>query len=76
MPCHRCHGLMIVDSYIDMGSSGDSLWLRAWRCVNCGEVIEPGIVMNRTVRRNWLRRTVNRLNGTPLRRDDRMLLTV
>lgn len=76
MPCHRCHGLMTVDSYIDMGNSGDSLWLRAWRCVNCGEVTEPGIVMNRTVHRNCLRRTVNRLNGTPLRRDDRILLTV
>jgi hypothetical protein len=76
MPCHRCHGLMTVDSYIDMGSSGDSLWLRAWRCVNCGEVIEPEIVMNRTVHRNWLRHAVNRVKSIRLRRDDRMPLTV
>lgn len=41
------------------GGSCDPLWLRAWRCVNCGEVTEPGIVMNRTAHRNWLRRTVN-----------------
>jgi hypothetical protein len=75
MPCHRCHGLMIVDSYIDMGSSGDPLWLRAWRCVNCGEVTEPGIATNRTVHRNWLRRTVKRLNGARLRRDDLIPLT-
>lgn len=59
MRCHRCRGLMTVDSYIDMGGSCDPLWLRAWCCVNCGEVTEPGIVMNRTAHRNWLRRTAN-----------------
>jgi hypothetical protein len=47
MRCHRCRGLMIVDSYIDMETSDGPLCLRAWRCVNCGEVAEPGIMMNR-----------------------------
>jgi secreted trypsin-like serine protease len=75
MPCHRCHRLMTVDSYIDMGSSRNPLWLRAWRCVNCGEVAEPGVFTNRAAHRNWLRRMVKRLNGTRLRRDDLMPLT-
>lgn len=75
MPCYRCHGLMTVDFYIDMGSSGDPLWLRAWRCVNCGEVIEPGMVTNRSAHRNWLRRMMKRFNGTHLRRDERLPLT-
>ncbi len=52
MPCHRYHGMMTVDSYIDMGSSSDPLWLRVWRCVNCGEVAQLGIMMNRTTHRN------------------------
>lgn len=60
MQCHRCHGLMTVDSYFDMGSS-NPLWLRGWRCVNCGEVIEPGISTNRVVHRNWLRHAMRRL---------------
>jgi hypothetical protein len=34
------------------------------------------MVTNRAVHRNWLRRMVKRLNGTRLRRDDRMPLTV
>ena len=76
MPCHRCHGLMTVDSYIDMGSSSDPLWLRTWRCGNCGEVAEPGIATNQAVHRNWLHRLVKRLNGTHFRRDDRTPLTV
>lgn len=76
MPCHRCRGLMTVDSYIDMGSSSHPRWLGRWCCVNCGEVADPGIVTNRAVHRNWLRRMVTRLNGTRLRRDDRMPLTI
>ena len=59
MPCHRCHGLMTVDSYIDKGSSSDPLWLRTWRCGNSAKVTVPGVVTNRIVHRNWLR------NGRP-----------
>jgi hypothetical protein len=66
---------MTVDSYIDMGSSGDPLWLRVWRCVKCGGVTESEILTNRAVHRNGLRRTMKRLNGMRLRRDDLMPLT-
>ena len=76
MPCHRYHGMMTMDSYIDMGSRSDPLWLRAWRCGNCGEVAQPRIMMNRTTHRNWLRRMVKQSNRTRLRRDDRITLTV
>jgi hypothetical protein len=76
MPCHRYHGMMTMDSYIDMGSSSDPLWLRAWRCGNCGVVAQPRIMMNRTTHRNWLRRMVKQSNRTRLRRDDRITLTV
>ena len=41
MRCGRCDGLMVVDFFIDMGEVGGQLWLRAWRCVNCGAVEEP-----------------------------------
>ena len=46
MTCHRCLGLMVVDHLIDMEESG-GLWMRAWRCVSCGEVIDPKIVRHR-----------------------------
>ena len=41
MRCGRCDGLMVIDFFIDMGECGEQLWLRAWRCVNCGAVEEP-----------------------------------
>jgi hypothetical protein len=33
---------MIVDHFIDMEESG-SLWIRAWRCVSCGDVVDNKI---------------------------------
>jgi len=68
VPSHRCHGLMTVDSYIDMDSGSDPLWLRTWRCGNCGEVAEPGIATDQAVPRNWLHRfgeTVKRHASSP-----------
>jgi len=43
---------MVLDHYIDMQDSGEHLWLRAWRCVNCGEVVEPGIIRHRRGQRS------------------------
>ena len=43
MRCHRCDGLLVLDHFIDMGDSSCQLWLRAWRCVNCGMVEDPAI---------------------------------
>ena len=47
MICSRCQGLMTVDSFIDMEEDTGQLWLAAWRCVNCGQVTDPGIIRNR-----------------------------
>lgn len=65
MRCPRCHGFMVVDHFTDMGSSGGPLWLRAFRCVNCGEVVEPGITSHRLVQRSRLTRFVERLKKRP-----------
>ena len=46
MRCQRCHGLMVVDHFIDMEETG-GLWMRAWRCVACGEVVDPRIMRHR-----------------------------
>ncbi|TLY45823.1 MAG: hypothetical protein E6K59_02890 [Nitrospirae bacterium] len=54
MTCRRCHGLMVADYYIDLLNGGEDFWLRAWRCVNCGEVVEPGIIRHRLERRSLL----------------------
>ena len=49
MFCTRCHGLMVVDSTLDMDieverNGGCS---QIWRCVVCGERVDPTILRNR-----------------------------
>jgi hypothetical protein len=51
MRCRQCDGSMVVDSFIDMEDDGGPLWLRAWCCVKCEEVAEPGLPQHRVARR-------------------------
>ncbi len=60
MACRRCHGLTVVDHFIDMQDNGGHLWLCAWRCVNCGDVVEPGILRNRLAKRSLMGRLVDK----------------
>ena len=43
MTCQRCHGLMVVDHYIDLQDDSGNLWMRAWRCISCGDVLDAQI---------------------------------
>jgi hypothetical protein len=47
MNCQRCQGLMVTIRLEDAGHM-TSRSLSGWQCLLCGEVIEPGIVANRT----------------------------
>jgi hypothetical protein len=67
---------MTVAAYIDMGNTESPLWLRAWRCGNCGKIDEPELILNRVMRRNWVSRVLKRLIGARPRRDELMALTV
>ena len=42
MKCHRCHGLMVMERYY-----GPGLPYWGFRCVSCGEILDPVIVENR-----------------------------
>ncbi len=41
MECVRCHGLMLAEHYSDMDETSGRAWLFFWRCVNCGEIVDP-----------------------------------
>ncbi len=47
MTCTRCQGLMVEDYLLDIQNPGGDLWVRAWRCINCGAIQEPVIDLNR-----------------------------
>jgi hypothetical protein len=42
---------MLVDAFIDMEEDAGQLWLSAWRCVNCGQISDPGVIKNRVAPR-------------------------
>ncbi|MDA0739198.1 MAG: hypothetical protein O2999_03970 [Nitrospirae bacterium] len=46
MHCVRCKGAMVTDYFIDMENSGE-LWMPGWRCLACGEVVDPLIMKHR-----------------------------
>ncbi len=47
MQCTRCEGLMVTDHLLDMQESYGPMWMRGWRCVSCGNVVDPLIQRNR-----------------------------
>ncbi len=44
MSCSRCHGLMVT---ITMKETATSEHVSGWRCLLCGETVDPGIEANR-----------------------------
>lgn len=47
MLCVRCEGLMVPDHYYDLLEGSGSLLIEAWRCICCGNIMDPTIVKNR-----------------------------
>lgn len=50
MGCPRCQGLMVSDECVDYLDSAD-ISVVAWRCVICGEMLDPIIMEHRRVQR-------------------------
>ena len=42
MKCPRCSGAMVYERFQDMLDL-----FYAWRCLNCGEIVDPVVVRNR-----------------------------
>ena len=45
--CLRFGGLMMADQCFDFWSDSGNLDFLAWRCVQCGEIVDPIILRNR-----------------------------
>ena len=46
MTCVRCHGLMVEDHFFDFEGAFGFMWMRGWRCMNCGHAADPIIEAN------------------------------
>jgi hypothetical protein len=43
MTCQRCAGLMVQERYDDLESGSAGYEVSAWRCLNCGAVVDSVI---------------------------------
>ncbi len=41
MECVRCQGLMVPGYFSEMKQTGGLEVIQFWRCINCGEVVDP-----------------------------------
>ena len=48
--CTRCSGLMVTDFYMDLLFCIGETECAAQRCVQCGEIIDPVILLNRRIK--------------------------
>ena len=48
MECLRCHGMMVEERFEDLRGDPHHISFRGWRCVCCGDVVDPVIVRHRT----------------------------
>ena len=47
MKCKRCEGLMAEDQFFDFEGTQGFMWMKGWRCMNCGHAGGPIIAANR-----------------------------
>lgn len=52
MNCRRCRGLMCAVDLLVTASNAQDDYLCGWRCISCGEIIDPVIVRNRSRTKN------------------------
>ena len=58
MKCTRCHGLMVEDHLLDVKESLGPMWIKTWRCVACGNIVDPLILKHRSAQASQAPRLV------------------
>ncbi len=66
MVCRRCKGVMVPDIFEDIIDDTGSRSFRGWRCITCGEVLDPVIARNRAAHREPLQGRSRKKFGTQL----------
>ncbi len=47
MECPRCQGVMVSDRFEDVADEAGAMKFSGWRCIICGEILDPVISANR-----------------------------
>jgi hypothetical protein len=66
MKCNRCRGLMVADDVLDLQESYLPMWMRAVRCVTCGNIEDPLNHRHRAIRRAKATKSVKSPPAAPI----------
>jgi|MudIll2142460700_1097286.scaffolds.fasta_scaffold01271_11 DNA-directed RNA polymerase subunit RPC12/RpoP len=50
MTCRRCQGEVGEAQFLDLELTQDIMWMRGWRCSDCGHAIDPSREASRRLR--------------------------
>lgn len=59
MKCTKCEGLMVTDHLIDIRESAIPMWMKGWRCVTCGNIVDSLILRHRMIQDAGATRLLN-----------------
>jgi len=65
MECTRCDGLMVADNLIDIQESSIQMWMKGWRCLSCGNIVDPLILQHRMIQQAGAVRLLEREADRP-----------
>ena len=65
MQCTKCNGLMVADNLIDIKETGIPIRMRGWRCVSCGDIVDPVIQQHRMIQQAAASRLVGNKAAVP-----------
>ncbi|NOS81592.1 MAG: hypothetical protein HOP32_08445 [Nitrospira sp.] len=65
MQCVRCHGFMVADNLIDIRESSIPMWMKGWRCVSCGNIVDPIIQKHRMIQGSGATQVLERKTAVP-----------
>jgi hypothetical protein len=56
---------MVLDDMIDLQESFVPMWMRGWRCIACGNIVDPLILRHRPHRQSGARQAVRSKAAPP-----------
>jgi hypothetical protein len=65
MQCARCDGFMVSDNLIDMKESSIPMRMKGWRCVSCGNIVDPLILRHRMIQQAGILRLLGPETAMP-----------
>ena len=60
MRCTKCDGLMVAEHLIDIKENGIPTWMKGWRCVSCGNIVDPVIQKHRMIQQAGVSRLLGK----------------